>query len=128
VKSGAENMNDKEILKMMEMQQVKTIDVLGVPYAIINGDRSKDPCLEKSDGYCDHTIKTCVIDTLIHTDNSVADLDLYRKQVVRHELIHAFLFESGLGCESWGCNEEIVDWIAFQFPKMLQAFEEADAI
>jgi len=123
-----EDMSDKEIQKMMEMQKVKTVDVLGVPYAIIKGDRSKDPSLDKADGYCDHTIKTCVIDEFLKTDNSVADLDEYKKQVTRHELIHAFLFESGLGCESWGCNEEIVDWIAFQFPKMLRAFEEADAL
>ena len=112
----------------MILEQVKTVEVLGVPYAIIDGDRSKDPCLDKADGYCDHTIKTCVIDTLIKTSDSVADLETYRKQVIRHELVHAFLFESGLGAESWGCNEEIVDWIAFQFPKMLQAFEEADAL
>jgi len=112
----------------MILEQVKTVEVLGVPYAIIDGDRSKDPCLDKADGYCDHTIKTCVIDTLIKTSDSVADLETYRKQVIRHELVHAFLFESGLGAESWGCNEEIVDWIAFQFPKMLRAFEEADAL
>ena len=112
----------------MILEQVKTVEVLGVPYAIIDGDRSKDPCLDKVDGYCDHTIKTCVIDTLIKTSDSVADLETYRKQVIRHELVHAFLFESGLGAESWGCNEEIVDWIAFQFPKMLRAFEEADAL
>ena len=114
--------------QVMKIESVKTVDVLGIPYAIIDGDRGKDEALEKSDGYCDHTIKACVIDTLIPTSNSVADLDAYRKQVIRHELIHAFLFESGLGCESWGCNEEIVDWIAYQFPKMLEAFEEADAL
>ena len=68
------------------------------------------------------------LDNLLKTPDSVADIEAYKKQVTRHELIHAFLFESGLGCESWGGNEEIVDWIAFQFPKMLHAFEEADAL
>lgn len=112
----------------MILEQVKTVEVLGVPYAIIDGDRSKDPCLDKADGYCDHTTKEIIIDTFKPSDNSLGDLPAYRKQVIRHELVHAFLFESGLGAESWGCNEEIVDWIAFQFPKMLQAFEEADAL
>lgn len=111
-----------------ENRQVKTVNVLGVPYSIIRGDRSKDPCLEDSDGYCDHTIKACVIGDLLKVSDSVANLDAYRKHVTRHELIHAFLFESGLGCESWGGDEEIVDWIAFQFSKMLQAFIEADAL
>ncbi len=82
--------------KMM-LEQDKTVDVLGVPYTIINGDKGKDAALENVIGYCDHTIKTCVIDTPLKTSNSVADLETYRKQVIRHELIHAFLFESGLG-------------------------------
>jgi hypothetical protein len=37
------------------------------------------------------------------------------------------LFESGLGADSWGINEEIVDWIAYQFPKMAAAFEKVGA-
>jgi len=117
---------DEEMME--ELNLVKTVDVLGVPYAIIEGNKAKDPALEKADGYCDHTVKVCVIDNLLKTPDSVADIEAYKKQVTRHELIHAFLFESGLGCESWGGNEEIVDWIAFQFPKMLHAFEEADAL
>lgn len=39
-----------------------------------------------------------------------------------------FLFESGLGADSWGINEEIVDWIAYQFPKMAEAFGKVDAL
>ncbi len=113
---------------VMEMQTVKTVDVLGVPYAIIEGDRNKDASLERSDGYCDHTIKACVIDPLLPTSDSVADLEAYKKHIIRHELVHAFLFESGLGSDCWAGNEEIVDWIAYQFPKMLQAFDEADAL
>ena len=55
-------------------------------------------------------------------------LKTYRQQVIRHELVHAFLFESGLGADSWGINEEIVDWIAYQFPKMAEAFGKVDAL
>ena len=52
----------------------------------------------------------------------------YFKKVLCHELVHAFLFESGLGGESWANNEELVDWIAFQFPKMLEAMKNANAL
>lgn len=107
---------------------MKTVNVLGTQYKVIQSNSGKDMTLETSDGYCDHTVKTCVIDTFKLAPGSVSDLQEYRKKVIRHELIHAFLFESGLGHESWGTNEEIVDWIAFQFPKMLQAFQEADAL
>ncbi len=107
---------------------MKTINVLGVPYKIIEGDRNLDATLEKVDGYCDHTTKTCVINNLLPTTDSVADLDVCKKQTIRHEITHAFLHESGLGCNSWAGNEEIVDWIAIQFPKLLEAFKEAEAL
>ncbi|MFD1464645.1 hypothetical protein ACFQ4L_00875 [Lapidilactobacillus mulanensis] len=42
----------------------------------------------------------------------------------RHELIHAFLCESGLAENSdWAQNEEVVDWIARQFPKLFETFK-----
>ena len=53
---------------------------------------------------------------------------------LRHEITHAFLNESGLQNDTsvpgsgWATNEEMVDWIAIQFPKMKKAFEEADCL
>jgi hypothetical protein len=105
-----------------------TVDVLGTQYNIIESDRVKDENLENGDGYCDHSVKSIVIDTFKSSPGSLEDLDTYRKQVIRHELVHAFLFESGLANCSWANNEEIVDWIAFQFPKMQQVFEQCNAI
>lgn len=51
-----------------------------------------------------------------------------QKHVLRHELIHAFLFESGLDqnsnlCESWAINEEMVDWMAIQMPKIMNIYD-----
>ena len=35
------------------------------------------------------------------------------------------MLESGLdSCNDWAGNEELVDWIARQFPKMLDTFKE----
>ncbi len=107
---------------------MKTVNVLGGIYKIIVGDRNHDSTLDRADGYCDYTNKTCVIDSMPQSTGQLADMDSYKKQVIRHEIVHAFLFESGLGTSSWGGNEEIVDWIAFQFPKLLEAFKEADAL
>lgn len=47
-------------------------------------------------------------------------------EVLRHEVIHAFFSESGL--DDYSSNEELVNWIAIQFPKMLQVFKELEAI
>ena len=105
-----------------------TVDVLGVEYTIKESNKVEDMNLENCDGYCDHSTKTIVIDTFQDSPNSLKDLEAYKKQVIRHELVHAFLFESGLGCCSWAKDEEIVDWIATQFPKMIKVFKELNCV
>lgn len=108
-----------------------TVNVLGVEYTIKQSDKVKDLQLESCDGYCDHTTKTIVIDTFQNYQgqpDALGNLNDYEKKVIRHELIHAFLFESGLGGCSWAKDEEIVDWIAFQFSKLKKIFEELNCI
>ena len=104
------------------------VDVLGTSYSIRQSNKVENLNLEGADGYCDHSTKTIVIDTFKDSPGSLEDLDEYRKQVTRHEVIHAFLFESGLDSSSWARNEEIVDWFAIQFPKLLKAFEASECI
>ncbi|MGL4623683.1 MAG: hypothetical protein ACRCWD_02180 [Culicoidibacterales bacterium] len=44
-----------------------------------------------------------------------------------HELVHAFLYESGLDSSTtnaWARNEEIVDFFALQIPKITKAHTE----
>ena len=105
-----------------------TIKVLGVDYEIIESNREDDNNLEDVDGYCDFSVKKIVIDTFKNRPGSMEDLTEYKKQVIRHELTHAFLHESGLDANSWAGNEEIVDWIAIQFLKMVEAFGKVDAL
>lgn len=39
---------------------------------------------------------------------------------------HAFLYECGLNDSSdWARNEELIDWLAIQFPKIQALFEKA---
>lgn len=105
-----------------------TVDVLGTPYKIIESNREEDNGLETADGYCDFSTQKIVIDTFKNRPGSMEDLTEYKKQVIRHELTHAFLYESGLNANSWASNEEIVDWIAIQFLKMAEAFGKVDAL
>lgn len=105
------------------------INVLGTDYELIESNENKDNALVGMDGYCDTSIKICVVDDMSEeVENPKKDLESYKKQVKRHELIHAFLYESGMDACSWALNEEMVDWIAIQFPKLLKAFGEADAM
>ena len=51
-----------------------------------------------------------------------------QRHVLRHELIHAFLFESGMdqssaAHEAWAVNEEMIDWMAIQMPKIMAAYD-----
>ncbi len=110
------------------MHKLYAVNVLGTEYEVFENNKTEDKLLESMDGYCDHTEHKCVIDELVPNIDSLGNTDAYRQKLIRHELIHAFLFESGLGANSWGTNEEIVDWIAFQFPKMLEAFKQSKAI
>lgn len=107
-----------------------TINILGSQYTITRNHN--DPRLENIDGFCDETTKEIVVETYEGDDGKPgikAKLDVQRKKNVRHELVHAFLFECGLAENSdWAQNEELVDWIAIQGPKIWKAWQEAGAV
>ena len=54
--------------------------------------------------------------------------------ILRHEIVHAFFNESGLMDSSlqysggWAKNEEMVDWIASQFNKIMECFKAAGCL
>lgn len=104
------------------------IDILGELYKVCFRDAT-DPRLENADGYCDWTTNEIVVRQDWADDvHNLKDLNVYKLKVLKHELIHAFLFESGLAENSWGTNEEIVDWIALQFDKIVNAFDRIEAM
>lgn len=118
----------------------KKINVLGTEYIINYYDFKDKPIFEKQqiDGYHDGIAKEIAIvrlNTYPGYENETEEYcHLAEKDVLRHEIVHAFLFQSGLadsslqyGC-GWAKNEEMVDWIALMFPRMLKAFQEAGCI
>lgn len=107
-------------------------NVLGTEYDIEFQTEYEDKMLQRADGYCDETVNKIVIQTFETSEDEIdrkANMDLYKKKVLRHELIHAFMMESGLGCcaEKFQ-DEEVVDFFAIQFPKMLECFQEVGCI
>lgn len=114
------------------------VNILGQNYKVIVED-FHSPGLEDSNrhGYCFFDAKEIHIADL-DTDEEWKDekksiKKQRRNKILRHEVIHAFLFESGLAenthrTESWAFNEEIVDWIAIQFPKIFKAFQECNCL
>ena len=110
------------------------VNILGTEWNIEFKSQKDDPLLETKDGYTDESTKKIVVDNMdVISVDSKKNMYEYKKRVVRHEIVHAFLTESGLdgsgnGCNHWELNEEMVDWIAMQFPKMLKAFNDVGAL
>ena len=108
------------------------INILGSEWTIEYRSPAEDELLlNTKDGYTDVSVKLIVIINEVN-DNELQDFISYRKHILRHEIVHAFMFESGLGHnvehKPYGQEETMVDWIAFQFPKIYRAFVEADAL
>ncbi len=110
------------------------IDILGEEWSIEFRGEPEDSCLKENDGYTDSSVRLIVVDAMCHIEpDSKKDLYAYKQQVLRHEILHAFLYESGLSnCShksgSWAEDEEIVDWFAIQAPKIIAAFKTAGCL
>lgn len=104
----------------MKKDKLATVDILGTTYTIYESLPEYDELLRKLDGYVTPTTKTIML--------SKNTAPLYKKHILKHELVHAFLYESGLDDQSWGGNEEIVDWIALQLDKINKTFKSITKI
>lgn len=116
------------------------VNILGTEYTITKHDYKDLAIFEKKgiDGYCDSVTKDiviCNISTYHGFEDETEDYcKLVEKWTLRHEIVHAFLNESGLQDNAgqpvgaWSKNEEMVDWIALQFPKMLKVFSETNCL
>lgn len=103
------------------------VDILGTTYKI----KRKNLKNSNIDGWCDNTSKTIVIRK--DNYNNVGNFEYLMKKQLRHEIIHAYLSESGLqsnfeNCTQWGHNETMVDWIAIQFPKIYKTYKELNIL
>ena len=112
----------------------KTVRILGTKYNVYTDvPEYKDKDLSGRFGYCNPTMQK-IVTVDLSSVNEWKDERTYSKLVqskatLRHEVIHAFLYESGLWgsslpTEHWAMNEEMVDWIAYHFPKILKVFRE----
>ena len=116
-----------------EHEPTMNVDVLGVTYKVYVGVKPEDDTqLDKCDGYCDSTIARIVTVGRV-AESDFGDWGHYEKQILRHELIHAFLHESGIdGNFKWDGDTEhpegLVAWLSIQFPKLLKTFVEVDAL
>lgn len=117
-----------------------TLKILGVDYNFSIKKYEDDPVFSKNGigGYHDGYSKEIVLCDLRTypgwPDELQKTIEAAQKSTLLHEIVHAFLHESGLSDSSsvsdqgWAKNEEMVDWIALQGPKIYKAWAEADAL
>lgn len=117
-----------------------TVNILGTEYTIMVKKYDEDEVFARCsiDGYCDSWIKqivVCDMATYNGWENELPETaEAAQKEALRHEIVHAFFDESGLGDSSstfdgaWAKNEEMVDWFAFQGPKIYKTWAEAGAL
>ncbi len=77
----------------------KKVSVLGTIYEIKYGTCEEYKELNEMDGFTDTSTHTIIVDDMSLAEGQIGckgNLLEYRKEVIRHELIHAFLHESGL--------------------------------
>ncbi|MBQ2396674.1 MAG: hypothetical protein II304_06455 [Bacteroidales bacterium] len=119
----------------MEMQNIFKVDILGSEWIIKYLD--EDPRFEHAEGFTNEALREITIENVKASDDPL-DFDIpsqyvNQKRVLRHEVIHAYLYESGLGdssnsCDAWAVNEEMVDWFARNLPKMTATFKELNCL
>lgn len=92
------------------------INVLGTEYRVTYLEEKDKQMLENNaDGYCDFSNKSIVV-IKCQTE----------KQILRHELVHAYLYECGIDVGYGIHSEDNVDFIAMIFPKLNKIFKEAN--
>ncbi len=119
---------------------MKTVNILGTPYTIHVKRYADEEAFERRScaGLCNRYSKEIVLCDMHTYDGweheTEKTIDAAQKQYLRHEIVHAFIRESGLLDNAldydgpWCANEELVDWIALQGPKIYKAWEEAGCL
>lgn len=75
--------------------EIKEISVLGTNYKIIVQNENKEQRLKENWGFCDfHTKEIYLRDDLgKETEDGSKNEKDFKNKVIRHEILHAFLFE-----------------------------------
>lgn len=116
---------------------MKIINILGTEYKIFFKNANEDKRLDDLEGYTDFYEKIIVVCNLksrqYYSLDNEEKIKLAQNKILRHEIVHAFLYESGLDCNSnksysWAENEEMVDWFAIQSPKIFEIYKELDIL
>ena len=106
----------------------KTVNILGTEYKLEYKNLEDDKRLEGLGAYINFVTKNIVVSNLENDTSTDEEKALMQKRYLRHEVIHGYLYESGLNDESWGTNEEMIDFFAIQFEKIHKTYKNIGAL
>ena len=92
---------------------MKMINILGEEHKVIYEEETYSN-VNKVYGYCDYEKKE------IHIDKN----SNVRNETLKHEIIHAMLYESGIEFGYYFHNEECVNYFALQLDKINKCVEQ----
>ena len=93
----------------------KIVNILGQDYIVKYENTRTDAVLKNADGECRWYKKEIVIDDELEPKE-------HKDFIIRHEILHAFLAESGL--RRYREDEDIINWIAWNFEKIQKVYSE----
>lgn len=112
----------------------RVVNILGTPWKLVTCKENESALLDGKmrDGATDVSERTIYICEK-KQDCELQDYEAWKRIIMRHEIVHAFLFESGLDASSgysgaWATNEEMVDWFALMSPKIFRLFRGLDIL
>lgn len=94
---------------------MKEVDILGQKYIVKFENTRTEQVLKNADGECRWYKKEIIIDDELEPKE-------HKDFIIKHETLHAFLAESGL--RRYREDEDIINWIAWNFDKIRKVFDE----
>lgn len=93
------------------------ISILGKTWSVECVEQPDDYMLsENANGYCDYAKRQ-----IVWCEQETNELSV---SLILHELIHAYLFESGIAHDTLFHNEEAVNWISKHFRDLAESYNE----
>lgn len=113
----------------IKMTKIIKIPILGSIYKVHIDSYSDNTRYHSDniDGFEDCSTKEihiCDLNTRPKNSCDFLNNDIRTKHVIKHEIIHAFMDESGVFTSSWAHNEELVDWIAWHLDGIYNTSQE----
>lgn len=103
------------------------VNILGQQYEVVFEAEDDNPKLKDADGICEIYSKKLILNTSYIDDPDCFDnIAEYVHKVLRHEAFHALFAEMGI--KGWFRDEELVDMLAMQYPKIRRIMDECDSL